>query len=674
MVRSLRRPCLFPIVCLLLAASIRAFGAPTWTDPTPDELKMTTDPAAPDAPAIFLFREETVDDNLHYHRLYARIKILTEKGKQDYSDVEIPYEAGVANVRAVEGRTIHSDGTVIPFSGKPYSKELQKNGEQKIMAKVFSMPDVQVGSILEYRYDLEYEDNWYMPPYWYIQQPVFVRKAHYHFVPLNLAATFKVLTSKDAFGKETVANRLLFYAGLPPGVKVREGMDGYDLAVDNIPPLAHEEFSPPLDSYSYRLIFYYSEASGEVDFWKAEAKVWAKDVDRFANPSDKIRQAVAGIVAPGDTDDQKLRKIYAAVMALENTRFTREHSQAENKAAGLRVKTASDIWEQKRGSDDELARLFISMARAAGFKAYAMAVTERDRNALNPGYLDWGQFEDEIAIVNVGGKDVLFDPGQRYCEYGKLHWMHTQVVGIRQNDNGGGVLETPSAGYQDNPIHRMADLELSGDGTLKGTIRVTMNGADALRWRQEALRSDEEEVKKDFDEVMRREVPDGVQVKTSHFVGLTDSTAGLMVVADVSGSLGTRTGKRVVLPSAFFEARTRPLFAEEKRENPVDLRYPYIAQDSVSLKLAPGLTVESLPNKSEFTMKQAAAYKASYSFKDNAYTQERVLAVGLTRYKKEEYPQLRDFFQKTGAQDQEQLVLKQAAVTATAAGGSGQSE
>ena len=173
---------------------------------------------------------------------------------------------------------------------------------------------------------------------------------------------------------------------------------------------------------------------------------------------------------------------------------------------------------------------------------------------------------------------------------------------------------------------------------------------------------------------MRREVPDGVQVKTSHFVGLTDSTAGLMVVADVSGSLGTRTGKRVVLPSAFFEARTRPLFAEEKRENPVDLRYPYIAQDSVSLKLAPGLTVESLPNKSEFTMKQAAAYKASYSFKDNAYTQERVLAVGLTRYKKEEYPQLRDFFQKTGAQDQEQLVLKQAAVTATAAGGSGQSE
>ena len=563
---------------------------------------------------------------------------------------------------------------MIPFTGKPYSKELEKSGDQKIMAKVFSMPDVQVGSILEYRWDLEYDDNWYMPPTWYIQQPIYVHRAHYHFVPLNLGSTSKILTGKDAFGKETVANRLLYYPGLPPGVKVREGMDGFDLVVENVQPIAEEEFSPPLDSYSYRLIFYYSEAISGLDYWKEEAKVWSKDVDRFANPSDRIRQAVAGIVAAGDSDDQKLRKIYAAVMGLENTRFTRQHSQAENKAEGLRVKAAADIWEQKRGSDDEIARLFISMARAAGFKAYAMAVTERDRNLLNPGYLDWRQFEDEIAIVNVNGKEVFFDPGQRYCEYGKLHWMHTQVIGIRQNDNGGGALETPPASYQDNPTLRSADLELAADGTLKGTIRFTMNGVEALRWRQAALRSDEQEVRKDFDDMLRGEVPDGVQVKTSHFVGLTDNTSGLMAIADVSGTLGTQTGKRIFLPSAFFEAKARPLFAEEKRENPVDLRYPYVAQDKVTLTLAPGLTLESLPTAGDASIKQAAAYKVTYSFKGNTYDQNRMFALGITRYKKEDYPQLRDFFQKAGAQDQQQIVLQRSPVAASATPAPGATE
>jgi len=153
--------------------------------------------------------------------------------------------------------------------------------------------------------------------------------------------------------------------------------------------LPREDFSPPLNSIAYRVNFYYATAFTGPEYWKEEGKYWSKDVDRFSNPSDRIRQAVAQIVAPGDTDQQKLQKIYAAVMQLENTRFTREHSAAENKSEGLRVKTAADIWDQKRGSDDEITRLFISMARAAGFKAYAMIVTERDRNILNTGILDW---------------------------------------------------------------------------------------------------------------------------------------------------------------------------------------------------------------------------------------------------------------------------------------------
>jgi hypothetical protein len=76
----LRRSVLF--TSLSLIASVPAFSS-TWSwQPSPEELKMTADPAAPDAPAVYLFREEVVDDKLHYHRLYARIKILNEKGKE----------------------------------------------------------------------------------------------------------------------------------------------------------------------------------------------------------------------------------------------------------------------------------------------------------------------------------------------------------------------------------------------------------------------------------------------------------------------------------------------------------------------------------------------------------------------------------------------------------------
>lgn len=625
---------------------------------------MTADPAAPDAPAVYLFREEIVDDKLHFHHLYARIKILNDKGKEEFSDIEIPYEAGVTNVRSIEGRTIHADGSIVAFTGKPYSKEIVKAGDRRIMAKVFTMPEVTVGSIIEYQYDLQYADDVVISPNWDLQQSVFVHHAHYRFVPTGHDLGY--ITSKDAFGKEKNASRLLYFPWLPPGAAVRPSVDGtYDLVVDNIPAIPDEEFSPPLDSFSYRLVFYYSSAYTGADYWKGTGKEWSKDVDRFANPTDPIRQAVAGLVSSSDTDDQKLHKIYAAVMTVDNTRFTREHSEAEDRAQGLRVKTAADIWAQKRGSDDEITRLFISMARAAGFKAYAVAVTERQRNILNTGYLDWGQFEDEIAIVNVGGKEVFFDPGQRYCEYGKLHWMHNQILGIRQTDSGVvAPIETPAPAYSDNETMRSADLDLSPDGSLKGTIRVSMNGAEALRWRQAVLSTDEQEAKSDFEKEMQARVPDGVIVKMNHFVSIADPTTVLIAVLDVSGGMGTATGKRVLLPSSFFEARVKPIFAEAKRENPVDLHYPFAAEDKVTLRLAPGLTIESVPTTAQVPMEKLAFYKAQYTSGASTYGEVRTLALGSSLYKKEEYPELRDFYQKTGAQDQQQLILRRAPVEA----------
>ncbi len=634
---------------------------------------MTSDPAAPNAPAVYLYYEERVDDKLHFHKVYAEVKILTEKGKEEFSEIEIPYEQGESapegetandqNVNNVRGRTIEPDGTVVPFTGKPYRKQLLKAGEEKIMEKVFSLPDVRVGSIIEYQYTIDYEANWLMSPSWIIQQDLYVHEAHYHFVPTDTGET---IMSTDAQGHENAVSHLIYYQWLPKGTQVREGLDGFDLVVDNVPPLQHEPYTPPIDSYSYRLIFYYSPYDTGEAFWKAEGKYWSKDLDRFAEPSGRIKAAVAQIVSAGDNEDQKLQKIYAAVMTVENTDFTREHTQQENKAEGQKVKTAADIWGNKRGDSNEITRLFIAMARAAGFKTYAMIVTVRDQNLLNLGYLFWPQLSDEIAIVNVDGKEQYFDPGERYCEYGKLDWEHDQMVGIRQTDNGTKVAEAPSAVYKDNATLRTADLTLAANGEVQGQIRITMRGTEALRWRHFALAHDEEATKKAFEKQIQARVPAGVQVKMNHFLALSDYTSNLMAVLDVSGTMGTVTGKRAFIPASFFEARAAPLFPAQERENPVDMGYPFVARDEINLTLGPGLSVASVPAKVSIPYPQMAEYQAAYGGQGSIYKQVRLLALGNAIYKASEYPQLRDFFQKVGAQDQQQVVLDRVAVSAGA--------
>ena len=135
---------------LLLAIASPALLLAQFQQPTDEELKMTSDPKAPGAAAVYLNVEEVTDDPLHYHSFYARIKVLLEKGKE-LATVEIPYQRGNFKVDDIKARTIHSDGTVIPLAAKPEDLLASKTTDKQIGRMVFTLPSVEVGSILEYR-------------------------------------------------------------------------------------------------------------------------------------------------------------------------------------------------------------------------------------------------------------------------------------------------------------------------------------------------------------------------------------------------------------------------------------------------------------------------------------------------------------------------------------------
>jgi hypothetical protein len=248
------------------------------------------------------------------------------------------------------------------------------------------------------------------------------------------------------------------------------------------------------------------------------------------------------------------------------------------------------------------------------------------------------------------------------------------VSGVRQTDNGTQFSTTPGLTYQDTRTDRIAQLTLDSTGKISGIIRITMTGTEALHWRQAALRSDEAEVKKDFEEELQKTMPPGVEVKTNHFIGLDDYVKVLFVQVDVSGSMGTSTGKRIFLPAVFFEAGVGPRFTGSKRENPIDMHYPYTVHDQFNLTLPPGMTVESLPSEASVPFSPHGDYVAKYAAKDNLYAYGRLLRLASPFYKADEYPQLRSFYEKTNTDDHVQVVLKMTATAAspTPSAGSGQ--
>jgi TonB family protein len=651
-----------------------------WITPTADELAMKSQPGYPDVPAIILYREEITKDDLHVVQHYERLKVLTEKGKE-YANVELNYLSTQddgsfgsfgddKSVGDISGRTIHADGTVIPFTGKPYLKTIVKGDGFKYQSRVFTLPDVEVGSIIEYRYATRYNDNINESPDWIIQGDLFMRAAHYVWWP-----TGHEMQNEDG----QLINSISWFPILPDGVTLGHrnqpggGPNGsdqniYEVTVKDVPPSPTAEYMPPIGSFTYRVMFNFTPYRSSEEYWKSEGKRWSKRADSFIGPSGELRSATQGIIAGANTPDEKLRKIYAKVMSMENTDYTRDHGQKEDKATGVvKVSNAGDVLKRGRGDSQELVYVFVGMARAAGLKAYAMLVPNRSSQVFTPVWMNFGQFSNTVAIVNIDGKDQFFAPGERYTPYGQLQWEYTYSRGLRQTDTGTEFALTPQMSYKDTRTARVANLTMAEDGSVTGTIDMTYQGAPALRWRQQALRGDEESLKKGLRTSLEEMLPKTLEVKVESIENLTDYEKPLLVKFEANGTVGTPTGKRLVVPVDLFTASDHATFPQEKRDLAVYFHYPETVADALRINLPATMSVEAVPTASKLSMPGLAAYAMDPTSAPSNVTVRRTFVFGGILVSAKDYPELRTYYSQFQAKDQESIVLKVGAVQKDAA-------
>ncbi|WP_348261205.1 DUF3857 domain-containing protein [Telmatobacter sp. DSM 110680] len=629
-------------VFLLAAQAFAQFQAPT-----PDELKMTADPKYPDAGAVILNFENKTDNAVNYMSEYARIKILKESAK-DLANVDLGYFKGVSSIAAIQGRTIHADGSIVPLNVKPEDLMVKKVGDEEIRHKVLSMPGVEVGSIIEYYFQVRLEEGWISRPTWEVQKRYPVRKERFFFQPRN----------------GFLGNALLWYTNLPGGQKLQPDAAGrFELNLADVPPLSDEKWAPPLDSRKYKVEFYFSSAVSSQQFWQVESKNWLKEMNRFAEPTAALKEAAAGLITPGDSDLDRARKIYAAVQALDNTDFSRKKTEAERKREGLKpTKHAEDVWNQKSGNGEEIALLYFALLKAAHLAAYPMTVVNRDNGIFDPDYLSFSQFDDVVVILSADGKEYVLDPAEKMCPFQVVAWKHSGAGGIRETAGGVGPWATPLIPYTANAVVRRAELTISPDGSANGKLQFSMSGQEALRWRQASLRVDEDTLKKSFDDWLRTQLPSGVEAHLTHFAKLDDPGADLAAYATVTGTPGTATSKRLLLPASFFaHSEDQGFIAQPDRKLPVDMHFAAVYKDGVLMHLPAGFSIETAAPTTQIPWTGYAVFQIKSTPSGNDLTVTRTLARAFTLLQPDEYSPMRDFYQKVNAADQQQIVLTNSA-------------
>lgn len=623
---------------------------------SPDELKMTSEPQAPGASAVILYREVDRDDrnlNAAHENSYYRIKILTEEGRK-WANVEVPFVHGRDDVKNIRARTIKPDGSVVEFDGKTYDKSILKARGVQVEAKTFTLPAVEPGCIVEYSYELE--GHLGASSHWILSEELFTKSAKFFLKPYRVPSRLPVSLRKAWH--------------LPPGASppiiAKDGSVSLD--VNNIPAFQIEDFMPPPNQLKFRVDFNYETGWTDNDpdwFWKHVGESREKQLETFVANSKGVEQAVAQTISFNDTPETKLRKIYARVHQIRNTSYESRKTTQEQKRENEKFdENVEDVLKRGYGNSWQIDWLFLSMVRAAGLEGYGCWVSNRAEYFFDPQTMQAAHLNEPAAMVKLNGHDLFFNPGSPFVPYGMLNWSETGTAAWRLQKDGGEWLNTPTPKSSESRLEHLAKLRLTEDGNLEGTVTVIYTGLEAAHNREQERNEDDVARKKLLEEQLKHQIPVSAEVQLTKQPDWSDPEAPFVAEFKVSiAAWASNAGRRTLIPDAVFTGIEQHLFEHANRVYDIYIDYPYEKDDDITIELPQGWEVGNIPSG---VSKEGRVVSYSVSVENNKTTlhMNRKLSWNFLLLNVKYYPALRSFFQDVRTADEQQIVLQPVATSA----------
>jgi hypothetical protein len=629
-----------------------------WLEVTAQDREFKEVPGDPGAQAVQLYYADYRDDDNKSQFIYHRIKILTEEGRK-YANVEIPIFP-LFHFIDVKARTIHPDGSIVEFTGKPFEKVLAKTRDLKYVAQTITMPDVTVGSIIEYKYRYDWE-HFTFDTTWSPQHDLFTVKEHFF-----LKGYSRRLVTRHSRSGEGTRLSYVVYGNIPapnhkPGGPV-------ELELDNVPAFKSEDYAPPAGDLKPIVRFFYGgdEISSPEAFWKDYGRSWFEESEHFIGNRDPIKSAASQAIGGESDPEKKLRKLYARAQQTRNLSFERRRTKQEDKKEALKQnENAADVLERGYGTHNDISKLFVALARGAGFDAQLVRAPDRKAYFFKQNYLSASQLGSEIVVAKLNGNDVFLDPGTEFCPFGLVRWLHTSDRGLKLDSSGGTFVVIPPAVADRSQIHRVATVTLATDGSLKGAFDVEFKGNSALERRLAALQDDDAGRRKELEDEAKAWLPEGALATLENVQGWEDTEEPLRVRYKIEvPTFAAVAGKRLLIPAALFKTTRQKLaFQHKERRYPVYFPFAYQEMDNLILTVPEGYAAESIPAAQDVKL-ASTRFATARTLANNQFVSKRALIVNGIVFPVSQYPDLKGFFDKLQAADEEQLVLQNSAVTA----------
>ena len=655
--------CIISTFCFTVSTFAQEFST-KYGKVTDDELAMTT--YAPDttASAVVLFKKgvtfyEIIADDfrVNYH-VEKKIKVLKPEGSE-YADVVIRYYNNESHPNRKEIVTQIEAVAYNVENGKVVKTKMSKDYifreriNNNYMQVKFSVPAVKEGTVIEYKYKI-LSDLYSWLYTWEMQEDIPVVHSSYDLTMLEYFRFNMEMRGKEKIDlKEKNSSVALTLTG---GYVVRPNSRNLIFTGNNLPAVKGDSYVWCAEDYISKITFELLGVDFPGQMYRSFTSDWAKidellfkdeDFGRLLKMRNPFKDEMILLGLDRLSANEKIARIFC---------FLKQKISWNGKYALFGGEGKKAI---KEGTTDnaELNFILISMLKDAGFTAYPVIMSRRDRGIIPYTHPSIDKINTFVVGVQNSDSTTIYLDGS--IEHGFFNVLPPVLLTNRARI----VSEAPGEKWvnltrlTNNQRRSLITATINENGELEGTRNDMYSGQYAATYRQFY-----KSAKDSLEYIEKKEAEENIKILSCKQEEMLAFSPDVKEYITFTKSISSGGDYLYINPMIFKHIDKNP-FIQESRDLPIEYPYSYIVRQSVSITIPKGYQVEELPKQNVINMENNSGNcRYLIQHMGNTITLTYQCTLNDIFYAQTDYLKLKSFWENVAEKNNEMIVLKKVAL------------
>ncbi len=632
---------------------------------TNDELLMSSYSNDSTASAVVLYKKgrtlyEYIGNMFRIcYNIENKTKILKSDGTS-YANVTIPYYDSSKNTM----KEVVIDIDAFSYNlenGKEVKTKMKKEYifkervSDKYMQVKFSIPNVKVGSVIEYKYKV-LSDFYYQLPTWVMQGELPVVYNEYDItIPqyfkfnMEMRGSDRIETTDESVPVTYTVQGGAAYQAEPVHATARNII----FVGKNLPAIKDDSQVWCADDYKAQIIFELLGLDFPGSVYQPFTTTWEKIDELLLEDEEfggllKLKNPFREEMRSMNLTQMSTKDKIAAIFCLLKKKI------AWNENYALYGKDISKVIKTGSGSNADINFILMSMLREAGVACDPLVMSARDRGVLPYTHPSIQKLNTFVVAAQETDSTKVFLDGSITCGYLNvlppiLLVDRARLVSATNNQTKWFALNRVC----ESQVRALISATIMPDGSIVGERNTVYSGQFAGRHRKRMNAA-----KDSTAFITDLETEDDFKILQYQQDSKEDFNSQIKEKISFTKQASATDEYIYINPMVFKHISTNP-YMQENRKLPVEMPYPYSLRISNSLTIPEGYQVEELPKQVQFSMdNEGGTCRYLVQVVDNRILMTYIFSMNRIFFAAEEYNFLKEFWGTIVNKNNEMIVLK----------------